>query len=173
LRIFLRGSPRSSAGATATLALAHVENAQCFYIYGDGQQKRVFSCISNVIPAVAEAGFTEAADGQIINVGPREEYSIEELAQTILEEFFGGSEVPSDMLPKYLPDRPLEVKEAFCTVEKAECLLGYRTTVTLREGVRQLIAWARELGPQQPKYLARGLEITTDKTPATWTEKLI
>lgn len=148
-------------------------NSRSFYIYGDGQQKRAFSYNSDVIPAVAEAGFTEAADSQIINVGPREEYTIAELAQIILEEFFGDSEVPAEMLPKYLPDRPLEVKEAFCTIDKAENLLGFRTTVTLREGVRQMIAWARELGPQQPRYRAEGLEITTDKTPATWTQKLI
>ena len=148
-------------------------NGKGFYIYGDGQQKRAFSHISDVIPAVAEAGFTDAANSEIINVGPREEYTVLELAHTILEEYFCGAEVPAGMLPTHLPDRPMEVKEAFCTVDKAERLLGFRTTVTLRDGVRGMIAWARELGPQQPKYMEGGLEIITDKTPTTWTEKLI
>lgn len=148
-------------------------NGKSFYIYGDGQQTRAFSYIGDVIPAIARAGFTEVADSQIINVGPREEYSIAELAHTILDEFFGGSEVPSAVQPVYLPDRPLEVKEAFCTIDKAERLLGFRTTISLRDGVREMIAWARELGPQQPQYLAQGLEIITDKTPATWRERLI
>jgi UDP-glucose 4-epimerase len=148
-------------------------NGKGFYIYGDGLQTRAFSHIDDVIPAVAEAGFTDAANSEIINVGPREEYTILELSQTILDEYFGEAEVPAAMRPTHLPDRPLEVKEAFCTIDKAERLLGFRTTITLREGVRQMIKWARELGPQQPQYRVDGLEIVTDKTPATWTEKLI
>lgn len=148
-------------------------SGKSFYIYGNGQQKRAFSYIGDVIPALAEAGFTEAANREIMNVGPREEYTIEELAAVIIDDFFAGGPAPKEMRPIYLPDRPLEVKEAYCTVEKAERLLGFRTTVTLRDGIHEMIAWARELGPQQPKYLDGGLEIINDKTPATWAQKLI
>src|SRR5438132_3416407 len=38
-------------------------------IYGDGKQSRAFSYIEDVTPAIANAGFTSKAKGQIINVG--------------------------------------------------------------------------------------------------------
>ncbi len=148
-------------------------NGKSFYIYGDGQQKRAFSYIDDVTPAIMAAGFTEAADSEIINVGPRKEYTITKLAETIIEAFFEGCKIPRHVRPKFLPDRPCEVKEAFCTIDKAERLLGFRTSIGLREGVGRMIEWAKVLGPQQPQYLEAGLEIVTEKVPATWTHKLI
>ena len=46
-------------------------------------------------------------------------------------------------------------------------------TVSLEEGVRRMIEWAKELGPQEPRYMEEGLELTTADTPITWTKKLI
>jgi len=61
-------------------------------------------------------------------------------------------------------------QRAEAAAEKAERLLGYKTTVHLEEGVRKMVAWARELGPQEPKYLDDGLELITDQAPTTWTQ---
>ena len=55
----------------------------------------------------------------------------------------------------------------------AQKLLGYKTTVTLEEGVRRMIEWAKELGPQPFNYLQDGMEIETDDVPITWKNKLI
>ena len=148
-------------------------NERSFYIYGDGQQERAFSYIGDVTPAIMKAGLRESCNGEIINIGPREEYTISRLAEVILDAFYNGGEIPAHVMPKYLPDRPMEVKEAYCTVDKAERLLDFRASVTLEEGVRQMIAWAKELGPQQPKYLEGGLEIVSEKTPESWVKKLI
>jgi UDP-glucose 4-epimerase len=56
-------------------------------IYGDGNQTRAFTYIDDVTPYVARAGFLEATKGQIINIGPTEEYSINLLADTVLRHF--------------------------------------------------------------------------------------
>lgn len=148
-------------------------NDRSFYIYGDGEQERAFSYIDDVTPAFVAAGLRNSCNGEIINIGPREEYTVNHLGQVILRAFYGTNEIPTHVLPKYLPDRPMEVKEAYCTVDKAERLLDYRTTVSLEEGVRRMITWAKELGPQQPKYLPGGLEIVNDKTPESWVKQLI
>jgi UDP-glucose 4-epimerase len=142
-----------------------------YYIYGDGEQKRAFTFIDDFTPYIAVAGFREACAGEVINIGPREEHTINEMSDTLLRLFYGGQE--PELKPVYLPARPQEVKEAFCTVDKAERLLGYRTTVSLEEGLRRMLAWARELGPQEPRYLGDGLELTTGDVPATWLDRLI
>lgn len=135
-------------------------------IYGDGKQTRAFSYIDDVTPYLAKAGFIEEAKGQIINIGPTEEYSINTLAETVLSAF------GSDMQPLHFPDRPREVKHAFCTNEKAKRILGYETTTTLRDGIQQFVDWGKQQGAQEFKYL-ENLELTGDKIPETWKKKLM
>lgn len=135
-------------------------------IYGDGKQTRSFSFIDDVAPYIAKAGFLEETKGETINVGPLEEYTINELADVVIDTF------GVNMEPRHLPDRPREVKHAFCTNDKARRLLGYRTSVTLEEGVRRMVDWAKTLGPQEFQYL-EDLELEGDKVPSTWKEKIM
>ncbi len=144
-----------------------------FFIYGDGEQKRAFTYIDDFTPYIAIAGFKAGCAGEIINVGPREEVTINELADLLLRIFYDGRTPPPQVMPVHLPPRPKEVKEAYCTADKAERLLGYHTSVDLETGLRRTIAWARELGPQEPRYLEEGLELTGERVPVAWRDRLI
>src|SRR4030042_5370635 len=95
------------------------------YIYGDGNQKRSFSYISDVIPPFAKAGFLEKANAEIINIGPRKEYTINQIASIILSHFKLKGEIPESLKPIHTSDRPQEVKNAFCTDQQAKNLLGF------------------------------------------------
>lgn len=144
-----------------------------FYIYGDGEQKRAFSYIDDVAPYIAKAGFEEKCDGQIVNIGaePEEAVTINKLSEIILDKFFKGK-VPSKFKPLYALDRPQEVKEAFCTSDKAKKILGYKTSTSLESGIEKTISWAKSVGPQKPRYLKR-LELETGNVPETWKKHLI
>jgi UDP-glucose 4-epimerase len=148
-------------------------NGKRFYIYGDGEQRRAFTYIDDFTPYMVRAGFDERCDGQVINIGPCDEVTINHLARVVLTLFYQGQVIPDSMQPVHLPPRPMEVRDAYCTDDKARRLLGYETTVTLEDGIGRMIAWAKELGPQEPRYMEEGLELTTEDTPATWTERLI
>ena len=147
-------------------------NNKHYYIYGKGEQKRAFSYIDDFTPYIVKAAFTKEAEGEIFNIGPTEEHSINELSDIVLKTFFEGKPVPENLKPKYLPIRPMEVIEAWCTVDKAEKILGYKTSVKLEEGVRKMIEWARKHGPADFKYL-EDLEIVNEHTPSTWKDKLL
>ncbi len=142
-------------------------NCKPFYIYGDGEQKRAFTYIDDFTPYLVRAGFGEKTHAESINVGPREEFTINHLSELVLKMFFPNG-ISAQFEPTYLPSRPKEVKEAFCTTDKAERLLGYKSTVTLEEGLRKMIEWARELGPQESRYLSDGLELVNDQVPIIW-----
>ena len=144
-----------------------------FYIYGDGEQHRAFTYISDFTSYMAAAGFRPECAGEVINLGTRKEVSINTLTDMLFQLFFGDQEPPPELKPVYLPDRPQEVREAYCTAGKAERLLDYRTDTDLAEGLQHMLAWARELGPQQPRYLEDGMELTHGDVPATWRDKLI
>ena len=150
-----------------------LQNGKNFYIYGDGEQQRAFTFIDDFTPYFARCGFENRCDGEVINIGPHQEVTINHLAELVLSLFFNGEAVPEDLRPQYLPSRPQEVRHAYCTDEKARRLLGYHTTVTLEEGIQRMIDWAKELGPQAPRYMEEGLELVTADTPITWTQRLI
>lgn len=135
-------------------------------IYGDGEQTRSFSYIDDVAPYIAKAGFLDETKGEVINVGPLEEFSINELADTVI------SVMGVDMEPHHLPDRPREVKHAYCTNDKARRLLGYHTSVTLHEGISRMVDWAKEIGPQEWQWL-EDYELKGDKIPKTWSQRLM
>lgn len=134
-------------------------------IYGDGLQTRAFSYIEDVTPAIANAGFYDECVGEVINVGSEEVTSIKDACKIVLEE------LGSDLEPLYEPERPREVKHAYCTIEKSQKLLDYKTKHTLREGIKKMIEWAKEVGPQKPSYRIP-LEITK-KAPRVWVNKLM
>lgn len=147
-------------------------NNKNFYIYGDGNQKRAFSYIDDFTPYIVKAAFLKEAEGEIFNIGPTEEYTINQLAQIVLKGFFTDGNIPQNLRPKYQPNRPMEVKEAWCSVDRAKKILGYKTTVSLEKGVELMINWAKKKGAQKFHYLEE-LEIINKYTPATWVEKLL
>lgn len=136
-------------------------------IYGDGQQMRCFSFMQDVINPLLKACDTDVVDGQVTNIGPDEEFvTIEELAQKI------AKILGFDLDPIYMPGRPQEVKHANCSADKARRLLGYKTSTTLEEGLTELAEWIKTKGARPFNYHLP-LEFVTEKTPKTWTDRLM
>ena len=72
-----------------------------FYVYGDGKQKRAFSHISDVAPAMVKAALSSKCEGKTINIGSDEVVFVKDLGRIVLEEFFGIKNIPK----KFQPDR--------------------------------------------------------------------
>jgi len=134
-------------------------------IYGDGKQKRCFSYVDDLIPAIVNALFDDAPIGMTINLGPSEPFiEINELAKLICN--LAGM----DCKPVYVEDRPGEVKHANCSSERAQRILGVKFETPLSEGLTKLYDWIKEQGPKKFNYHLP-LEIVNNTTPKTWTEK--
>lgn len=135
-------------------------------IYGDGLQKRCFSPVQDCLPSIVKA-VTGAVDGEVVNIGPdKGEITIKELAEKIinLTGYNGG--------PLHFPDRPNEVKEAFCSSDKARRMLSYEEKQPLDECLKEMVEDIKSKGAKDFDY-SFPLEIITDKTPKTWSERLI
>jgi UDP-glucose 4-epimerase len=142
-----------------------------FYLYGDGEQKRAFSYIDDVVPAMIKAAFNKNVEGLAMNIGSNTPVTLNQLSRTILKEFFPDG-VGKKFKPTYLPARPQEVKFAYCDHKIAEKFLNFKPKTELSEGVKEMIAWARSMGPQKFTYLDN-LELENSSTPKTWKSKLI
>jgi len=69
-------------------------------------------------------------------------------------------------------DRPREVRYATCSADKARRLLGYHTTVSLRDGLQSIIDWIRLNGTRPFEYHLP-IEIDSPLIPETWKNRMI
>lgn len=127
-------------------------------VYGDGEQRRCFSYIDDVVEALYKCGFEDVA-GMTFNVGSDLDYSLNDLATLITN---GG-------LIDRLPERPQEVKVAIADHTLAKKHLGYQDTTPLAEGIKRTWEWVKKQGAQEPIYTE--LEIPSDKAPQNWSKK--
>jgi UDP-glucose 4-epimerase len=131
-------------------------------IYGDGNQKRCFSNIKDIIDPFHKAIFSDIVNGETINIGPDDNFiTINELAKKI------ASILDFNLNPIYLNERPREVKLAHCSADKARNFLGYETKYSLSETLESMIDWVRLRGTGQFNFNLP-IEITNDIIPKTW-----
>lgn len=136
-------------------------------VYGDGEQKRCFSPIQDLIPLFQKLLFSEKAKNQVINIGPDEEpLSLNELIR-ILNVIMG-----KNIKPTYMPFRPQEVKEALCSAEKARQILKYKKVISLKEALEELVEWIKLKGPTKFSH-SQTAEIDYPSLSKTWKKVLL
>jgi len=130
-------------------------------VFGDGKQTRAFSYIGDVAPYIARSIETPKAYNQVINIGADQNYTITELANTIMDVM--GKKV--DL--KYLPARN-EVVDAYSDHAKAKSIFNIQNFTGLTEGVGKMVAWVKEHGAREtPRF--KNIEIL-EKLPSIWAE---
>ena len=135
-------------------------------IYGDGKQKRCFSYIDDDLFCLKEMAMSKNVIGEIINIGPDEEFiTINQLAEIV------ANQLKFNLNPNYMKGRPQEVLEATCSADKARKLLNYKTKTSLEDGIKKMINYIKKNGVKQFRYHL-DIEIVNSKTPDTWTKKI-
>jgi UDP-glucose 4-epimerase len=128
-------------------------------IFGDGEQKRAFSYISDVAPIIARSAEMPEAYNQIFNVGADTPYTVNELAETVALAMGVEPQI------KKLPARN-EVKIAYSSHEKVQRCFGMSQLVSLQEGVDKMAAWVKMHGARKSKKF-KNIEITKN-FPVAW-----
>lgn len=132
------------------------------YIYGRGH-KRAFSYLEDSLPAFTKAILDESINGEIVNVGGKEEISIDEMARVVIDEMLGPR---SEYEIIHTEPRYGEVPSAFSTFKKSEEMLGYVENVGWREGVRRMAKWAKRKGGQPWRFAP--LPLINSSAPEPW-----
>jgi UDP-glucose 4-epimerase len=136
-------------------------------IYGDGEQVRCFSFVQDCVDPLVKMGTRPELVSETINIGPDEEaVTINELASIL------ARLVQFDLDPIRVAARPKEVRDARCCADKARRLLGYKTQVSLEDGLRSMIDWIRAHGTKPFEYHLP-IEIDSPLVPATWRDRLL
>lgn len=128
-------------------------------IFGDGEQTRAFTYISDVAPIIALAPEVAAAQNQIFNVGADTPYTVNTVAATVSN----ALDVPLKV--EHLPARK-EVVHAYSNHEKTQKYFGMRKKVSLEEGIAKMTEWVKERGTCEPVTFG---EIEIEKNmPQSW-----
>ena len=111
-------------------------------VYGDGEQSRCFTYVTDVVGALMKLADHEGAVGQVFNIGnDREEVPIRALAQRVKERTKSASEVvlvPYDKAYESgFEDMPRRVPD----LGKIRALVGYEPKVHLDEILDRVIAY--------------------------------
>lgn len=130
-----------------------------YYIYGDGNQRRCFSYIDDVIDALYQCAFAPVS-GMIFNIGADKDYSLNELSQCIQN--VSGIHIP----PYYIEERPQEVKLAISDHTQAKKYLSYKDRVSLTYGIQKTWEYALGVGAQHSIFTE--IELPNSKMPSNW-----
>jgi UDP-glucose 4-epimerase len=130
-------------------------------VFGDGSQTRAFSYIDDVAPHIANSISMESAYNQVFNIGGDIDYTINELAQTVMDVMNLKQEL------NYQPARN-EVLHAYADHSKAKRVFGLDESkfVTLKDGVAKMAKWVNAVGARESAHFGN-IEIE-EKLPAIW-----
>ncbi len=136
-RIFNTYGPRMhpNDGRVVSNFIVQALKNQDITIYGDGQQTRSFCYVDDLIEAFLSFMEAPATLTGPINLGNPNEFTIRELAETVLKLTNSKSKLINKPLPS---DDP---KQRQPDIAKAKRLLGWEPKVELREGLKRTIAY--------------------------------
>ncbi len=153
VRCFNTCGPRQSGayGMVIPSLVARALRHEPMQVYGDGQQSRCFSAVSDVVRGVLLLADEPRAEGEVFNIGTDEEITILELAQRIKR--VTDSRSPIEFVPyEQVYGHSFEdMRRRVPDLRKLGAFVGYRPQVKLDDLLEQVIEHTRlELGLHEP-----------------------
>lgn len=110
-------------------------------LFGGGAQQRDFNYVDDVVEALLAAGASDAANGQVFNIGSGRPTSLREAAQLVVE-LAGTGSVEEVNFPA--DKQKIEIGNYYADCTRIKQTLGWEAGTTLREGVRRTIEFFRK-----------------------------
>jgi nucleoside-diphosphate-sugar epimerase len=102
-------------------------------IYGDGNQSRDFTFVSNIVAANFLACTAEGIGGELFNIACGQRYTLLHLVDT-LNHILG-----SKIEPMFENERPGDVKHSLADISRAEETLGFHVAIHFEQGLNELV----------------------------------
>jgi len=137
LRYFTVYGPRMRPNMAISNFVSRCLNGDSPVIYGDGSQTRDFTYIEDIVTANQALLSTDTADGEILNIGSSDNISIQALSEEIRDQ------LAPDLAIEYTSGYDIDADHTHASIEKANRLIDYEPTHTIREGVDVFVEWYR------------------------------
>ena len=134
-----RQDPSSQYSGVISRFISALMSGERPTIYGDGEQSRDFTFISNVVDANLRAAETKKGIGEVINIANGERITLNQLLEE-LKSLTGREGVDAD----YQPPRSGDVLHSVADISRARRFLEFTPRMKLREGLQLTINWWNE-----------------------------
>jgi UDP-N-acetylglucosamine/UDP-N-acetyl-alpha-D-glucosaminouronate 4-epimerase len=135
-----RQDPNSQYSAVIPLFVKALMEGKSPNIYGDGEQSRDFTFISNVVNANLLACEANVTGARVYNIACGGRYTLNQLFAALRDRI--GARVE----PVYGPSRPGDVKHSMAGIERIQKELGYHVGVSFEEGIDRTVQWYQTIG---------------------------
>ncbi|AYA74639.1 UDP-glucose 4-epimerase [Bacillus sp. Y1] len=139
LRLFTVYGPRQRPDMAFHKFIKRTLTNETIEIYGDGQQTRDFTFISDCVNAIASAATSDGIVGETINIGGKERASLLSCL-SILEDALGQK-----LKCRYTGSTYGEPRHTWADITKAQKLLNYDPQITLKDGLLKEIEDIKDL----------------------------
>lgn len=128
-----RQNPDGPYAAVVPRFFAAVRAGQPPVIYGDGEQSRDFTFVSDVVRAnLLAAGAAKPASGRAYNVAPGKSITINQLAAAVLSVSGGGP------APVHTACRPGEILHSCADSSAAAAAIGFKAEISFHDGLLRM-----------------------------------
>jgi len=122
--------PTSQYAAVVPRFITAIADGRPVPIYGDGEQKRDFTYVANVVEANLLAAEAADVNGKVLNVATGRATTVNELAEAI------GALLGLPVDRELFPERTGDVRDSWADVARARELLGWDARIGLDDGLR-------------------------------------
>lgn len=128
-----RQDPASQYSAVIPKFIKAINQNKQPVIYGDGEQSRDFTYISNVVQANILAATADCESGITVNCAVSGQITLNELIREM------NKLMDKDIKPVYEGPRAGDIKHSYADINLAEKTLGYKPVVSFQEGLKKTI----------------------------------
>jgi UDP-glucose 4-epimerase len=122
--------PTSQYAAVVPRFITAIADGRSVPIYGDGEQRRDFTYVANIVEANLLAAEAHGVSGAVLNVATGRSTTVNELAEAI------GSLFGRSVDREERPERTGDIRDSWADVTRARELLGWEPRIGLEEGLR-------------------------------------
>jgi nucleoside-diphosphate-sugar epimerase len=139
LRYFTVYGPRQRPDMAFHRFCKSIVEHQPLHIYGDGQQTRDFTYISDVVEANIRAATSDRAAGEVMNIAGGSCVPLHDVIR-LLQEI---SDTPIDVV--FEEKQHGDARDTYGNTERAKQIIGYRPLVPLHKGLAEEFAYITSL----------------------------
>lgn len=135
-----RQDPNSQYSAVIPLFVKALLEGRPPTIFGDGEQSRDFTFVSNVVNANLLACEADIRGPKVYNIACGGRYTLKQLYRALRDR------IGVDIDPVFGPPRPGDVRDSMAGIERIQRELGFRVEVPFEEGIKRTVEWYRSVG---------------------------
>jgi UDP-glucose 4-epimerase len=112
-------------------------------VFGTGEQSRCFGHVTDVVQAIRGLCLSDAAVGEVFNVGSREEITIADLAKRVVDLTRSKSEIRKLSYAEAYEEGFEDMMRRVPDISKVERVIGWKPTHSLEDILRDVIEFER------------------------------